>query len=204
MASNGAIPPPIGEVAEDAKFDDGVKTSWITVRRKIISTLKSQGLVAYADGTVNRPLKLLLGELRAQMDATAAEAGQSPITSHVYPPIDAKLAPTPVYSLEPSYKEWRFRNDRGKTIIEAHMEDILTLVPDFDNLSAVQDMLQLNRDFESKSDILRIETNHKLRAFRYDEVNTFKQFFKDIHELRKKAVEAGNTYSDDEFGSILL
>ncbi|KAK1219184.1 hypothetical protein PQX77_018118 [Marasmius sp. AFHP31] len=204
MASNGAIPPPISDMADDVKFDGGVRTNWATVRRKVLTTLKSQGLIAYVDGSVDRPFRPLSRNLRDQLDAVAARHSQTPITPQIYPPIDSKPAPTPVYSLNPSYEEWKFRNNRAKTIIEAHIEDILALVPNADDLTAFDIMTQLDRDYNVKNDLLRIDTNRKFRAFGYEEIESLDQYFKDLRELRKSAVEAGNTYMDEEYRSIVL
>ncbi|KAJ3933325.1 MAG: hypothetical protein NXY57DRAFT_1037684 [Lentinula lateritia] len=53
--SNGAVPPPIPEVSTDLKFDRGVKVSWTPVKRRIVNSLKTQGLLGYTDGTITKP-----------------------------------------------------------------------------------------------------------------------------------------------------
>jgi hypothetical protein len=70
--SSGAILPPIAEVPEDQKFDGGVKTTWTAVKRRIVNTLKTQGLYGYTDGTILKP-----GESTLAQQAAVAAAGAS-------------------------------------------------------------------------------------------------------------------------------
>ncbi|THU77380.1 hypothetical protein K435DRAFT_702545, partial [Dendrothele bispora CBS 962.96] len=50
----------------------------------------------------------------------------------------------------------------------------------------------------------KLDADRSLRSFTYNETDTLEQFFKDLRDLRKKSVDAGNTVSDEEFRAIIL
>lgn len=91
MASNGAILPPIPEVPIELKFDGGVQIGWISVKQRIINSLKTQGLVGYTSGTIIKP-----------SSNTPAIIVSTPGTTLGVP------AATAVFSTSPSLAKWTF------------------------------------------------------------------------------------------------
>ncbi|THV00446.1 hypothetical protein K435DRAFT_854790 [Dendrothele bispora CBS 962.96] len=116
------------------------------------------------------------------------------------------LSSTPVYSTSPTPEEYLFKSNCAKVIIEAYVNDITSFIPDVDTKSAKQTLKQFDKDFMAKDELIRIETDRKLHSIQYTETNTLEQFFKDLHELQKRAIDVGNqtVASDSEFRSIIL
>ncbi|THU75697.1 hypothetical protein K435DRAFT_814110 [Dendrothele bispora CBS 962.96] len=192
MTSNSSIPPPIADVPEDQKFDGGVRILWRTARRKLFNALKGQGLIGYVDGTIIKP---------TVPTVTVTPPDTTPDTTPARTPLT-----TPVYSTQPSLEEFTFRNDRAKAIIEAHVDDLSSFIHDVDTKTAKEIIDKHDGDFMAKDEFLRIETDRQLRSFRYTETDTLEQFFKDLCDLRKKAIDAGNKAVEDdgEFCTIIL
>ncbi|KAJ3796423.1 hypothetical protein GGU11DRAFT_757545 [Lentinula aff. detonsa] len=151
MASNGAIPPSIPEVPEDQKFDGGVKISWNPVKRKITNALRAQGLTGYINGTVKKP------------------SVDTQVTS-----------PTPVYSSTPSLEEWDFRNERAKGVIEAYVDDITSLVPNADSLTASELMNTFDAEYAATDEMKKVLTERKLRSYTFKGEESIDNFFKTL------------------------
>ncbi|KAE9390232.1 hypothetical protein BT96DRAFT_946281 [Gymnopus androsaceus JB14] len=152
MASNGAIPPPIPEVPADLKFDGGVKVSWAPVKRRIINSLKTQGLVGYTDGSILRP-SIPIIVVTAPNAASPTPTSPTPGTSTTTPSSEKATA---VFSLSRSVDKWIFRNDRAKGIIESHINDLPSLMPTVDTKSAREVFTELDKEFEKKDGMRKI------------------------------------------------
>lgn len=139
MASNGAIPPPIPEVSGDLKFDGGVKVGWAPIKRRIINSLKTQGLLGYTNGNILKP-------------ASPAMAVTTPAGAII------PLTATPVFSMTPSLEEWTFRNDQAKGIIESHIDDLPSLMPKVDDKSAKEVFEELENEFAKKDGMHKVLT----------------------------------------------
>src|SRR5579875_3156897 len=185
MASNGAIPPPIPEVSADLKFDGGVKVGWAPVKRRIVNSLKTQGLLGYTDGSIPKP-------------STTSPA--SPATIPPSTPIPA----TAVFSTTPSLDEWTFRDNRAKGIIESHIDDLPSLMPNVDDKIAKEVFDALENEFAKKDGMRKVLTERRLRSFVFRESEPIEEFFKQLRELRKDAVEAGNSIDDNTFKGIVV
>ncbi|KAJ3859272.1 hypothetical protein EV359DRAFT_86589 [Lentinula novae-zelandiae] len=169
MASNGAVPPPIPEVSTDLKFDGGVKISWAPVKRRIVNSLKTQGLLGYTDGTVHKPVPIITV---SPPSTTPSPDPNTPIpTSQTHP---ESTRSTAIFSLTPSLEEWIFRNDRAKGIIESHVDDLPSLMPEVDIKTAKEVLDTLENEFAKKDG------------------------------MRKDAIEAGNSITDSQFRDIVI
>jgi hypothetical protein len=193
MASSGAIPPPIAEVPEDQKFDSGVKTTWISVKRRITNALKTQGLYGYADGTIIMPS---VPALPQQTTTAAASAGAGIVP--------ATVTPTAVYSTSPSLEEWTFRNDRAKGIIESYIDDLPSLLHGTDEKTAREVMVGLEAEYGQKDDLIKVMTERKLRTYMFNGSEPLDEFFKNLRSIRREAVQAGNEIDDPTFRQIVL
>lgn len=189
MASNGAIPPPIPEVSADLKFDGGVRVSWTPVKRRITNSLKTQGLVGYTDGTIPKP------------SATITPSGTSTTTTS---PTPTTPAATAVFSTNPSLEEWVFRNDRTKGIIESHIDDLPSLIADFEKKNAKDLFDAFESTYGGKDGMQKVLTMRKLRSCVFSASDSIDTFFKRLRDLRKESVEAGNNIDDDTFREIIL
>ncbi|KAE9390150.1 hypothetical protein BT96DRAFT_946337 [Gymnopus androsaceus JB14] len=197
MASNGTIPPPIPEVSADLKFDGGVKVGWAPVKRRIVNSLKTQGLVGYTDGTIPKPIAPTITvtaptTTSSTPDATAASTTPTPTT-----PSSSEPKATAVFSLTPSLDEWTFRNNRTKGIIESHIDELPSLMPQVDTKSAREVFSKLDMEFAKKDGMRKILTERRLRSFIFRENETVEEFFKQLRELRKEATEARNSIFRD-------
>ncbi|KAE9383092.1 hypothetical protein BT96DRAFT_951642 [Gymnopus androsaceus JB14] len=156
MASNGAIPPPIPEVSADLKFDGGVRISWTPVKRRIINSLKTQGLIGYTDGTIPKPT---VPAPVPPVTVTAADGSTSTVTTPASAP-----AATAVFLTNPSLEEWIFRNDRAKGIIESHVDDLPSLITDSDSKNARELFDTFQSVYGEKDGMQKVLTMRKLRS----------------------------------------
>ncbi|KAE9386403.1 hypothetical protein BT96DRAFT_981747 [Gymnopus androsaceus JB14] len=193
MASNGAIPPPIPEVSADLKFDGGVRISWTPAKRRIVNSLKTQGLVGYTDGTTPRPAPIVV--VTPPTGTTAVPAPPAPAASQIA---------TPVFSTNPTVDEWVFRNDRAKGVIESHIDDLPSLIPDSDSKNAKELFEALETTFGGKDEMQKVLTMRRLRSYVFTGSDSIEAFFKRIRDLRKECIEAGNMMDDDTFREIVL
>ncbi|KAE9397190.1 hypothetical protein BT96DRAFT_941128 [Gymnopus androsaceus JB14] len=196
MASNGAIPPPIPEVSADLKFDGGVKVGWAPVKRRIVNSLKTQGLVGYTDGTIPEPIA---PTITVTAPTTTSSAPDATAASTTPTPSSSEPKATAVFSLTPSLDKWTFRNDQAKGIIESHIDDLPSLMPQVDTKSAREVFSELDTEFAKKDGMRKILTERRLRSFVFRENETVEEFFKQLCEIRKEATEAGNSIEDVEF-----
>ncbi|KAE9384005.1 hypothetical protein BT96DRAFT_950881 [Gymnopus androsaceus JB14] len=165
MASNGAIPPPIPEVSADLKFDGGVKVGWAPVKRRIVNSLKTQGLLGYTDGSIPKPPPSPPSPPPPPpppppaASTTTTTTTATPTTTPIASTETSKA--TPVFSVTPSLEEWVFRNDRAKGIIESHIDDLPSLMPNVDDKSAKEVYEALNTEFAKKDGMrkLNLSTN---------------------------------------------
>lgn len=183
MASNSAIPPPIPEVLTDLKFDRGVRVSWTPVKHRIINSLKTQGLVGYTDGTVPKP---------------------SPPATSPTQAVPAVLVATAVFSTTPSLEEWIFRNNWAKGIIESHVDNLPSLIANFDNKSAKELFDAFKSTYGGKDGMQKVLTMCKLCSCVFTGSDSIDMFFKCLWDLRKESVEAGNAIDDPTFHDIIL
>ncbi|GAW08486.1 retrovirus-related pol polyprotein from transposon tnt 1-94 [Lentinula edodes] len=201
MASNGAVPPPIPEVSADLKFDGGIKVSWTPVKRRIVNSLKTQGLLGYTDGTISKPPPIII---------TISPPARTPtidptITSTISPaPSQDPPKATAIFSLTPSLEEWIFRNDRAKGIIESHVEDLPSLMPDVDARTAKEVLDTLEKEFARKDGMRKVLTERNLRSLTFRETIPIDEFLNQLRALRKDAIEAGNSITDAQFREIII
>ncbi|KAJ3858307.1 hypothetical protein EV359DRAFT_69115 [Lentinula novae-zelandiae] len=153
MASNGAVPPPIPEVSADLKFDGGVKVSWTPVKRRIVNSLKTQGLLGYTDGTITKPSPIII-TISPPTRSPSLEAGSETAPTPSPEPTRA----TAIFSLNPSLEEWIFRNDRARGIIESHVDDLPSLMPDIDEKTAKEVLDTLENEFARKDGMRKVLT----------------------------------------------
>ncbi|KAE9386469.1 hypothetical protein BT96DRAFT_949079 [Gymnopus androsaceus JB14] len=170
MASNGAILPPIPEVSADLKFDGGVRVSWTPVKRRIINSLKTQGLVGYTDGTIPKPPL----PISAPPITVTAPDGSTLTTT----PPAAAAAATAVFSTNPSQEEWVFQNDRAKGIIKSHVDDLPSLITDSDLKNAKELFDTLKSVYGGKDGMQKVLTMRKLRSCIFTSSDSIDAFFK--------------------------
>ena len=60
---------------------------------------------------------------------------------------------TPVFSTYPSADEWGFQNNRAKGIIDSHIEDLPSLIPDSDSKDAKEIFKALEAIFGGKDEM---------------------------------------------------
>ncbi|KAE9392884.1 hypothetical protein BT96DRAFT_999927 [Gymnopus androsaceus JB14] len=185
MASNGAIPPPIPEVSADLKFDGGVKVSSDTLMDPSLNLL---------------PVRLFLLRLLLPPATTTTSATT---TASTPTPSDTSKA-TAVFSLTPSLEEWVFRNDRAKGIVESHIDDLPSLMPSVDDKTAKEVFDTLDKEFAKKDGMRKVLTERRLRSFVFREAEPIDEFFKQLREIRKEALEAGNVIEDKTFQEIVI
>ncbi|KAE9394383.1 hypothetical protein BT96DRAFT_943214 [Gymnopus androsaceus JB14] len=209
MASNGAIPPPIPEVSADLKFNGGAKVGWAPVKRRIVNSLKTQGLLGYTDGSIPRPSPSPPAPPPAppppappSSSTTSTTTTTTPVATAVTSTATSKA--TPVFSLTPSLEEWVFRNDRAKGIIESHVDDLPSLMPTVDDKTAKEVFDALDSEFAKKDGMRKVLTERCLHSFVFREAEPIDDFFKQLREIRKEAVEAGNTIEDKTFHEIAI
>jgi hypothetical protein len=104
----------------------------------------------------------------------------------------------------PSLGEWSFRNDRAKGMIEAHIADLPSIVPDVDKKTAAEVLNYLVSEFGKTDDMRKTYTIRRLRNPIFRDNETLDSFFKILRELRKEAMDAGNDISDGVFREIIL
>ncbi|KAF8823454.1 hypothetical protein HHX47_DHR10000197 [Lentinula edodes] len=199
MASNGAVPPPIPEVSADLKFDGGVKVSWTPVKRRIVNSLKTQGLLGYTNGTITKPSPIII-TISPPTRSPSLDAG----TGTVPPPSPEPTRATAIFSLNPSLEEWVFRNDRARGIIESHVDDLPSLMPDVDEKTAKEVLDTLEKEFARKDGMRKVLTERNLRSLTFRETIPIDEFFNQLRALQKDAVEAGNAISDSQFREIAI
>ncbi|KAE9403403.1 hypothetical protein BT96DRAFT_936423 [Gymnopus androsaceus JB14] len=160
MASNGAIPPPIPEVSADLKFDRGVKVGWALVKQRIVNSLKTQGLLGYTDGSIVKPspsppIPIPPPPPLPPATTTAAVTTTATATAPAPTPTSTKTSKaTAVFSLTPSLEEWVFRNNRAKGIVESHINNLPSLMPNIDDKTAKEVFNTLEGEF-AKNDGMR-------------------------------------------------
>ncbi|KAJ4491885.1 hypothetical protein C8R41DRAFT_920247 [Lentinula lateritia] len=145
MASNGAVPPPIPEVSADLKFDGGVKVSWTPVKRRIVNSLKTQGLLGYTNGTITKPSPIII-TISPPTHSPSLDAG----TGTVPPPPPEPTRATAIFSPNLSLEEWIFHNNQARGIIESHVKDLPSLMPDVDEKTAREVLDTLEKEFTRK------------------------------------------------------
>ncbi|KAE9388439.1 hypothetical protein BT96DRAFT_947607 [Gymnopus androsaceus JB14] len=203
MASNGTIPPPIPEVSADLKFDGGVKVGWAPVKRRIVNSLKTQGLLGYTDGTIAKPSPSPPipppPPPTPAPSATATATTATTATATPIPTLTDTSKATAVFSLSPSLEEWVFQNNRAKGIVESHIDDLPSLMPKVDDKTAKEVFDTLDGEFAKKDGMRKVLTERCLRSFVFQEAEPIDEFFKQLQEIRKEAVEAGNAIEDKTF-----
>lgn len=204
MSSSGACPPPIPEVSADLKFDGGVKVGWAPVRRRIINSLKTQGLLGYTDGSIIKPTPNPVPQASSPSTSTTV----TPTTGTPTPTPTPTSAPEPkataVFSLKPSPEEWLFQNDRAKGIVESHIYHLPSLIPDVDDKSAKEPFEILDAEFSKKDGMCKVLTDRRLRSLIFRETESIDEFFNQLREVRLTAMEAGNNINDKIFREIVI
>ncbi|KAE9398187.1 hypothetical protein BT96DRAFT_995082 [Gymnopus androsaceus JB14] len=106
---------------------------------------------------------------------------------------------TPVFSVTPFLQEWVFQNDQAKGIIKSHINDLPSLMPNVDDKTAKEVYEALDMEFAKKDGMCKVFTEHHLCFFIFHEAKPIDEFFKQLQEIRKDAVEAGNVIEDKTF-----
>lgn len=84
-------------------------------------------------------------------------------------------------------------------MIESHIADLPSLIPDVDVLGAQELYECLVNKFQLKTTLRKTNTMRSLRMASYLKTETLDNFIKKIQELRKEAIDAGNDIPDSVF-----
>lgn len=183
MASNGAPPNSIPDVSLELKFDGGVRIGWTSVKRRIIVSLKGQGLLGYVNRKIPEP---------TIPPISISAPGATPTLT------------SPVFSNSPSYNKWVFRNDRAKNILEFHFVDLISIMPDFDAKTAREAFDDLETEFGSLDGMQMLVAKRQLWSLKYREKEPLDDFFTSLQTARKANMEAGNLIDNLTFRKIVL
>ena len=115
--------PSLTILAEEQKFNGENLLQWNMIMTQLLG---SKGLLGYTDGTIPKPPPTHPTQPTTKL-TTTGEGAEKPSASLTPTTTTVTTAPTPVYSTNPSYDEWVFRDQLARGHIALNVKDMSSL-----------------------------------------------------------------------------